>query len=86
MWHITSYSVENTSAKWKTLPWSDKDRYEIGFGSHEKSRLLFKEMPVDFKLLLEHDLPSILNNEDVRIKVLGGTKDLPVFLHTRHTS
>lgn len=42
---------------------------------------LFAEVPVDLELLFEHDLPPIFNDECVWIQGLGGSEDLPVFLH-----
>lgn len=41
---------------------------------------LLEEMPVDFKLLLEHDLSPVLDDERVCLQVPGGSQDLPVFL------
>lgn len=46
-------------------------------------RLLFKEVPIDLKLLLEHDLAAVLDDERVWIQVLGGSKDLPMSLDPR---
>lgn len=43
--------------------------------------LLFEEVPVNFKLLFEHDLSPIFNDECVWIQVLGCSEDLPVLLH-----
>lgn len=44
--------------------------------------LLFEEVPVDLKLLLEHDLAPVLNNERVWIQVLGGSENLSMSLDT----
>ena len=46
--------------------------------------LLFKEVSVDLKLLFEHDLAPVLDNECVWLQVLGGPQNLPVFLHACH--
>lgn len=43
--------------------------------------ILFEEVPVDLKLLLEHDLPPIFNDKCVWFQVLGCSEDLPMFLH-----
>lgn len=47
--------------------------------------LLFEKMPIDFKLLFEHDLPPIFNDECVRIQVLCCSEDLPVLLHPSYS-
>lgn len=46
--------------------------------------LLFEEVPIDFKLLFEHDLSPIFNDEGVWFQVLGSSEDFPVFLHPRY--
>lgn len=42
--------------------------------------LLLKEVPVDLKLLLQHDFPPVLNDQRVHLQITGGTKDLPMLL------
>lgn len=39
-------------------------------------------MPVDFKLLFEHHLSPVLDDEGARLQALGRPQDLPVPLHT----
>lgn len=46
--------------------------------------LLFEEVAVDFKLLFEHDLSPIFNDECIWFQGLGCPQDLPVFLYSRY--
>lgn len=46
--------------------------------------ILFEEVPVDLKLLLEHHLPPILNDQRVRLQVFGCAENLPVLLNSGH--
>lgn len=46
--------------------------------------ILFEEVSVDLKLLLEHDFPPIFNDHSVRFQVFGRTENLPVFLNSGH--
>lgn len=41
-------------------------------------------MSVDLKLLLEHDLPPIFDDQSVRFQVFCCTENLPVFLNSGH--
>ena len=43
--------------------------------------LLLEKVPVDLKLLFEHDLSSVLDDEGARLQVLGRPQNLPVLLH-----
>lgn len=46
--------------------------------------ILFEEVPVDLKLLLEHHLPPIFDDQRVRLQVFCCTENLPVFLNSSH--
>lgn len=46
--------------------------------------ILFEEVSVDLKLLLEHDLPPIFDDQSVRFQVFCCTENLPVFLNSGH--
>lgn len=49
-----------------------------------RNLLLFEEVAVDFKLLFEHDLSPIFNDECIWFQGLGCSQDLPVFLYSRY--
>lgn len=46
--------------------------------------ILFEEVPVDLKLLLEHHLPPIFNDQHARLQVFCCAENLPVFLNSGH--
>lgn len=47
---------------------------------------LFKELPIDLKLLFKHDFASVLNDECVRLQIPCCSQDFPVFLHPCYTA
>lgn len=46
--------------------------------------ILFEEVSVDLKLLLEHHLPPIFDDQRVRLQVFCCAENLPVFLNSGH--
>ena len=48
--------------------------------------LLLEKVPVDLKLLFEHDLSPVLYDQSARVHVLRRPQSLPVLLHPRNTA
>lgn len=46
--------------------------------------LLFEEVSIDLKLLLQHHLPPIFDDQSVGFQVSGCTENLPVLLDPGH--
>lgn len=51
-----------------------------------KGYSLFKEVPVDLKLLFKHDFASVLYDECVRLQVSCCSQDFPVLLDSCYTA
>lgn len=46
--------------------------------------VLFEEVSIDLKLLLQHHLPPIFDDQSVGFQVFGCTENLPVLLDPGH--